>query len=391
MGGSGSVEVRSNSIRLIFYLHGKRYAERLTVNGESLPPTPANLKYANRIANEVKKAIAKGNFEFPDYFPDSKHVVQTTPDSFGKLAAVWLESKRSLAAATKDQYKNAVAFWVSVLGDVPITSLSYQVLAHKIGSYPWASARSANNYLIPLRGIMGFHFSGRRAAENPMIGIKNLKRVKKLPDPLTTNERDSILTDMRSKYDERVAAYFQFAFYTGLRPEEMIALHWADIDFKHKSCRISRVKTFRGQEREGSKTHSERDVHLVAAAMEALTLMKPYTYMKSEYVFEHPQLGTPWHDERSQRDTYWKPTLKRLGIRYRRAYATRHTFATAALMAGVNPAYVAKQLGHTNAKLLFETYSKWIDGADKHQERDRMEAAFGAIYSQNLPKKSSDA
>ena len=238
---------------------------------------------------------------------------------------------------------------------------------------------------------MGFHFSGRRAAENPMIGIKNLKRVKKLPDPLTTDERDSILVDMRSKYDERVAAYFQFAFYTGLRPEEMIALHWADIDFKHKSCRISRVKTFRGQEREGSKTHSERDVHLVAAAMEALALMKRYTYMKSDYVFEHPQLGTPWHDERSQRDTYWKPTLKRLGIRYRRAYATRHTFATAALMAGVNPAYVAKQLGHTNAKLLFETYAKWIDGADKHQERDRMEAAFGGIYPQNSPKKSSKA
>lgn len=146
---------------------------------------------------------------------------------------------------------------------------------------------------------MGFHLSGRRAAKNPMIGIKNLKRVKKLPDPLTTDERDSILADMRSKNDDRVAAYFEFAFYTGLRPEEMIALHWADTDFKHKSCRISRVKTFRGQEREGSKTNSERGVHLVAAAIEALAAVKPYTYMKSEYVFEHPQLGTPWHDERS--------------------------------------------------------------------------------------------
>jgi len=74
-----------------------------------------------------------------------------------------------------------------------------------------------------------------------------------------------------------------------------------------------------------------------------------------------------------------------------RGWVARHTFATAALMAGVNPAYVAKQLGHTNAKLLFETYAKWIDGADKHQERDRMEAAFGGIYPQNSPKKSSDA
>ena len=34
-----------------------------------------------------------------------------------------------------------------------------------------------------------------------------------------------------------------------------------------------------------------------------------------------------------------------------RAYATLRMYAIAALMAGVNPAYVAKQLGHTNAEV----------------------------------------
>ena len=47
-------------------------------------------------------------------------------------------------------------------------------------------------------------------------------------------------------------------------------------------------------------------------------------------------------------------------------------------MAGANPAWVACQLGHTSSKMLFEVYSKWIDGADKGAERGRVEAFTGA-------------
>jgi integrase len=46
-----------------------------------------------------------------------------------------------------------------------------------------------------------------------------------------------------------------------------------------------------------------------------------------------------------------------------------------ALMASVNPAYIAKQqLGHANAKMVYEVYAKWIDGADKSTEKNRMNA-----------------
>jgi len=68
--------------------------------------------------------------------------------------------------------------------------------------------------------------------------------------------------------------------------------------------------------------------------------------------------------------------LKRLGLRYREPYQTRHTSATLALMAGANPSYIARQLGHTNANMLFRVYSKWIDGADKSREREKLDAAF---------------
>jgi integrase len=390
------IEARKSSIRLHFVFEGKPVSERLTINRKSVLPTPAHMKFAMQVATHLRKRIAQGTFDYAEFFPDSPRAQIKAPNSFGPLADLWLESKGQLEAATKDQYMNAVAFWKRLLGEqTPIDKLTFQVLSAKIGKQPWASGKSANNYLIALRGIFAFEYSGRRTADNPMAGIKNLAVVKKLPDPLTADERDRILADMTNRYDERVVAYFIFAFFTGMRPEEMIALKWCDIDFTAKVARVRRVRTFRGSERDGSKTHAERDVDLVSKAMAALATMKKYTFLKRTEagepvdVFENPVTCQPWHDERSQRDHYWTPTLKRLGIRHRRAYNTRHTYATTALMAGVKPPYIANQLGHANTKMLFEKYARWIEAADKGQERHALEAAMGQNSSQILPADSS--
>lgn len=61
--------------------------------------------------------------------------------------------------------------------------------------------------------------------------------------------------------------------------------------------------------------------------------------------------------------------LKQLGIRHRRAYNTRHTYATMLLMAGVNLHFVANQLGHSPI-MTATVYAKWISG-----EADRAELA----------------
>ncbi|WP_407928254.1 site-specific integrase [Collimonas silvisoli] len=160
---------------------------------------------------------------------------------------------------------------------------------------------------------------------------------------------ERILADMIERFHRQMAHYFIFAFPTGMRPEEIIALRWDDIDWTNRTIRVSRAKTFKGQFKD-LKTSEVRDVDLVDRAISTLEAQKRFTYMKRAEIFENPVTGRPWHDERSQRDHYWKPCLKKLGIRARRAYQARHTYATTALMAGVNPAYIARQLGHANEK-----------------------------------------
>jgi integrase len=375
---------------------GEHCRETLKVGGRPLKPTAANIAHARRVADRIRREVELGTFNLAEHFPHSPRAAQAKAHTFGGLADNWLESKGHLAEATRSQYRNAIAFWKELLGTgTPVDRLTHDQLAKKIGAYPWASAKLRNNYLIALRGALGLHFHGRRALDNPMGGITNQRTVKRLPDPLTLEERDAILGDMRLHYDSRICAYFTFAFYTGMRPEELIALRWEDIDWREAVARVERVRTFKGSERDGTKTGTWRDVDLVPQAMEALKVMKAFTFLKRDEegreadIFENPVTGRAWHDERSQRDHYWTPTLKRLGIRRRRAYCTRHTYCTAALMAGIKPAYIASQAGHS-VKMLLDTYARWIPGADAGSEKQRLAAAMAGT-SPALPQGNGSA
>lgn len=199
-------------------------------------------------------------------------------------------------------------------------------------------------------------------------------------DPLSTEEMELVLAHMRKNLDVRAWAYFEMAFMTGMRPEELIELRWGDVDWAAETIRVQRART--AGEVKPLKTYNARDVDLVKRAITALEAMKPWTMVGSQdktdqelgrRIFENPVTGRPWHDERSQRDTFWRPALRACGIRWRRAYQTRHTYATNALAAGSNPGYVARQMGHKNAKMLFTVYSKWIDGADRGREKAKLE------------------
>ena len=56
-------------------------------------------------------------------------------------------------------------------------------------------------------------------------------------------------------------------------------------------------------------------------------------------------------------------------LHHRPAYNARHTYATMLLMDGVNPVFVADQLGHS-LQMLIKRYAKWI-----HGDKNRIEMA----------------
>lgn len=378
MGRDGSgVEPREKSIRVNFTLDGKWQRVRL-----ALPPTTVNLRYAEKLVERVRKAVARGTFDWAEFFPDAPQAKKAKPaHTFKQWCDLWLDTKGRLAKNTLSQYTNALEVWQGLLGaDSAMESLTHAVVAAKVGKTPWKSAKLLNNYLIPLRGV--FALAGRELdLGDPMEGIENSKHQAQPPDPLSQQEMEQVLSHMRQHFDIRVWAYFEMAFTTGMRPEELIELRWGDVDWGTGTIRVQRART--AGEVKPLKTYNVRDVDLMARAVAALEAMKPWTMVGStdkidqelgRRIFESPVTGKAWHDERSQRDTFWRPALRACGIRWRRAYQTRHTYATNALAAGANPAYIARQMGHKNAKMLFSVYAKWIDGADRGREKAKIEA-----------------
>ncbi|WP_442964420.1 integrase [Pseudomonas sp. KNUC1026] len=80
-----------------------------------------------------------------------------------------------------------------------------------------------------------------------------------------------------------------------------------------------------------------------------------------------PAKGGLWIREPSVTIRHIKDAQKALGIGSRRQYDTRHTYATMCLMAGMNPAFIAIQLGHS-VEMLLSTYAKWISSASNWLE-----------------------
>lgn len=71
---------------------------------------------------------------------------------------------------------------------------------------------------------------------------------------------------------------------------------------------------------------------------------------------------------------YFEKAHKATGVRRSRQpnYPWRHTYASIGLTNGLEPAFLAKQLGHTLA-VFYSTYATWIDS---DTDREKVERVF---------------
>lgn len=357
--GTG-VEALATSIRVSFTWNGKRCRENLDIK-----PTASNMKHAARLVRDVKEQIRNGTFDYAKAFPASKRADSGT---FGEFADKWLELQ-PLEYSTKMVYRNYLNVWRAVFDGRQLNTITtdeiMQVLIDRKAE--GLSPKTINNSIDPLRGIFATAMNAGTITFNPVAFVKRLKMQKTVPDPFSKEEMDRILAWMDRYAPDDVRAWYTVAFTTGLRPSEQCVLRRDDL--KDGQLKIERAHV-RGRMK-ATKTYSVRFVDLSPRAAQELTRLT------GEYVFSRPD-GS-FHTEptlRAMHIKYWTTCLAELGVRYRSPYHTRHTYATVNLMAGVNPAYIARQLGHSSMALLLSTYSRWIDGADGGAERAKVAAAF---------------
>jgi integrase len=388
MGRSG-IDIREKSIRVTFTFNGKQERPTLMMNGVPMAPTPANIKYAERLSAEIKEKIRLSLFSMAEYFPASGNTQEVT--TVGMQLDTWLAAQR-IEASTRAGYSSGVKFWKEQkvdempIGDRGLRSLKPSHILTAIANRPDLSGKTINNYVQVLREGMELARRDRDIAVNPAAEIKPAKHQKAIPDPFSKVEADRITADILANQPEQVGNFVEFWMWTGMRTSEIFGLRWENVDLASGSVLVAEA-VVRGVKKDNTKTNTARTVKLNSIALGALQRQRTFTQMVGESVFLDPRYGTSWVDERAFRRSYWTPTLKRLGIRYRRPYNMRHTYATIMLMASMNHAFCAKQLGHS-IEMFQRTYSKWIDGEQNDREMDRLEATLSPAYPQKQKKAS---
>lgn len=362
------VEIRhwkngTTSLRIIFRYRGVRCRE-----GLKLPATANNIKYAANLRSEILSTIARGTFNYLDYFPDSLNAKkfgykQPSNITIGTMLEDYLkQAERTLEYSTYIGYrKKTERYLFPNFRNLPIRELTPAMIREWVKDIK-LTMKTVRNIIIPLRAVIETALVDEIIDKNPLDNIILNKLIDKETsksdyevDPFDRKEIAAILNTAEGQ----VKNLFQFAFFTGLRPSELIALEWNDIDWINGQAHISRAIVY-GRVKKPKTKAGIRNVLLLPPALEALKAQKPFTFMKSKYVFHTPFSDKPWSAPFQIRHEAWVPILRKAGVRYRNPYQMRHTYASMMLSNGENIMWVAKQMGHVNIEMVMRIYGKWL-------------------------------
>ena len=350
------------AIQLQFFYRGARNRETL----KNLDPeVKAHVNMARHRYGAIQDAIAKGTFDYAEFFPESKRAylfggkARKTVREYGKA---WLaDMETSKQPSTYRRYAGAMkSFVYPALGSKPMLAVTPDDIRELFRGAD-ISLKTARNYSIPLKGIFTRAFDDGDIPRNPMdrVTLRDLisadKHVSTYEvDPLAKNEIDAFLRSCEAWRPEWLN-YWTVAFFTGLRTSELYGLEWGD--WRASQLDIQRA-VVEGKVKLPKTQSSLRTIEIYGVVVQALKRQRKLTAF-NDRIFWNPNTKDELVDyEVSQR--CFNYVCKKAGIRHRNQYQTRHTYAANMLEAGESDRFVARQMGHKNTNMVHRVYGAWI-------------------------------
>jgi integrase len=252
-------------------------------------------------------------------------------------------------------------------GDEPVGSLTVERVATWRASLPEGKRYRSHR---ALRQVLQAGVRWRWIEENVALHVKNAEPRPGEIDPFDSwAEIDAAAAEL----DEIAEALVLFMAGTGVRPEEAFGAEWRDIDLERRMLMVRRAFAKGRLKEYGKTTGSRRAVPLRAKVVAALEQLEP----RRGIVFPAPEGGRI--DINNWRFRHWTPALAAAGIKHRRIYDLRHTYATWSLAAGVDIFTLARRMG-TSVKMIDRTYGHLVAGADVY-ERELLDAFDSAQFA----------
>jgi integrase len=225
--------------------------------------------------------------------------------------------------------------------------------------------RTVQIFFNIIRAALNAAVRNRLLPANPAAGVsvRGGTAASKVGQALTPEEMKRFLAH---DPEDRLHSLWVTAAHTGLRPAEVLALRWDDIDFDAATLNVRRALVRVGKEvfYGPCKAGSERTVPMSVGLVDALRVHR------RRQLEERLRLGAGWVDERlvftnqlgGALDRHnvansFRARLKAAKLRKIRWYDLRHSFGTHLVGAGVDAKTVAQLMGHRNVTLTLTHYT----------------------------------
>lgn len=189
---------------------------------------------------------------------------------------------------------------------------------------------------------------------------------------LTNQELEAVINHLESIKRFELARMVKVQVSTGMRYHEMTALRETDIDFDNNSINVSRNYDHANNLFTTTKTGEERTVYfnqaLVPVLKEQIAIAR-MRRIKHNLNREDPLLfvrktGKPISL------TLFSKYLKQIELPGKKvtSHIFRHTFITKAVENGISKDIIAKQVGHTDTKMIDKVYAHFTDKMAQKQK-----------------------
>ena len=324
--------------------------------------------------------------KYAELLPTSSYIQAHAPEqqTFGSFAQEYLNSLQVTPGSRRNYRSMLNRYWMPGLARLPLNQITPSVLQRVINGCEFRSDNSRVEVINQLSRVLNRAVDLELIERNPANKLIRPKLTRKNIDPFTAEETDQVIAHLYADESSRLyGAYFELACYTGMRPAEIAARRWDEIDLSKRVAYVCRIIAD-GKVAERVKNKKPRFVLLNDRALHALgearamqeeRARRELRFANTPYVFPHPNGSAAYILNSKITDRVFQLTLNQLSIRERPQYNARHTYASRCLMAGMMPGFIAKQLGHKE-KVMFDRYATWIEGKADWQEMAKL---FGAV------------
>jgi integrase len=344
---------------------------------------------------------------------ESGRLVRASRRKLGEyLTDEWLPAiKHVIKPTTLASYEDYTrAYVVPVLGDV---RLQEQLTAPRLTAFydhlltkgrakreGGLSPKTVRNIHVMLRKALGDAMAWDYIVSNPAAQVRPPRLVGRLPTVWNPEDAGRFLVQA---VDDRFYGLYLLAATTGMRRAELCGLRWPAVDLHRGALLVATTRVVvRGRAQDSDETksaRSQRRISLDPVTMDALRERRR-AQNEERAAFGEEFRGTDliftWEDGRPPHPDVIRQRFQRLvtGLRLPliRLHDLRHTYATIALAAGVNPKVVSERLGHASVAFTLQQYSHVLPTVDEEAAKKVADLMLGRrSVSKSVSKQGPDS